>query len=268
MVWNEYIWVNLLSGNWVERALITEMLLNHFLFVGVPTLDNDRLIHQIIAYWTLQKVWHLKLSLILLSIQIFGEIVIHRTWILHRGSLGRELNRHKVLVRLHFLLQIDHHCCLFIRLNFSLFVKLYFLRLENLLLNLIFVLSHFLTRAQRVSLAHALYTFIDLRTAANVQLTLLDKCFTHQLKRFDILIIQLDGHRRVLQHQLKLFQLFEAACSIVKVAWVCLVNVDGLCESGDCLLVLSLLEKLIAQVFQAQTFLFDPGVVLPAELFL
>ena len=109
VVGDEDVRVNLLPSYWIKRTLIAEVFLDHFLLIGVPALDHDRLVHQIVAYRTLQKVWHLKWSLVLLAVDVFGEIVIHRARIIHGGGLGRELHRHQVLVRLHFLLQIDHH---------------------------------------------------------------------------------------------------------------------------------------------------------------
>ena len=120
-------------------------------------------------------------------------------------------------------------------------------------------------RAQRIGLPHALYSFIDLGTAAYVQFSQLDKRFPHQLKRLDISVIELDCHGGVLEHLLELFQLFETACSIVKVAWVRLVNAYRLAEGLDCLLELALFEELVAEIFQAQALLLDPGLVLPAK---
>ena len=109
VVGDEDVRVNLLPSYWIKCTLIAEVFLDHFLLIGVPALDHDRLVHQIVAYRTLQKVWHLKWPLVLLPVDVFGEIVIHRARIIHGGGLGRELHRHQVLVRLHFLLQIDHH---------------------------------------------------------------------------------------------------------------------------------------------------------------
>ena len=179
VVGNEHIWVNFLSSYRIKRTLNAEMFLDHFFFIGVSALDDHRFVHQIVAYRTLQKVWHLKRPLVLLSVDVFCEIVIDGAWIIHSGSLCRELHCHKILVRLHFLFQIDHHRCFLICFHLALFVKLNFLCFEDLFLNLIFILSHFLTRAQRVGLTHALYSFIDLGTAAYVQFAQLYKRFTH-----------------------------------------------------------------------------------------
>ena len=172
VVRNEHIRVNFLSSLWIESTLNGEMLLYHFFFVSVSALNDYGLFHDFIAYRTLEKVRHLKWSLILFSIQILREVMIHRAWVLHGFSLGRKLNRHEVLIRLHLFLQIDHHCCLFICFNLALLVKFYFLRLQDLLLDCVFILSYFLTSAERVGFPHSLYSFINQCAATNVQLSL------------------------------------------------------------------------------------------------
>jgi len=129
MVWDKNGRVYLLSCYWVESADHAKVLLYHFFLVSVSALNNDWLIHQLIAYCTFEKVRHVKRLVIFVLVEILFKVGINSQRVLHRGSLLWLICMLQVSVCFKLFLEIDHQGCFLVSLQFVLLVPPNFLGL-------------------------------------------------------------------------------------------------------------------------------------------
>lgn len=115
MVWDQYVRVNGLPCDRVSWPTHLEMLRDHLFLIGMPALNDDWLLHELVCDRTFEEIGHVERPVVNICVKVLVKVYVSVERVFHLGCLLGLVGVLQVAISFHFLLQVDHYGCLVVR---------------------------------------------------------------------------------------------------------------------------------------------------------